>query len=110
MTTIVDATDASRDIKRQPLTARQRLNRADVKYSPYVYVAPFFILFALVGLFPLVYTFVVSLNDWDLLSGQGDWIGFENYVTVLNDRWFWNSIFNTFSIFLLSSIPQLIEQ
>lgn len=104
MTTTAEA----RRSVRSPLTFRQRLGRWDVKYSPYAYVAPFFILFALVGLFPLAYTFVVSLNNWDLLKGQGEWIGFENYATTLADPWFWNSIFNTFSIFLLSSVPQLI--
>lgn len=106
MTTTSPATRAA--TRKSPLTLRQRLNRADVKYSPYAYVAPFFILFGLVGLFPLVYTFVVSLNDWDLLKGAGDWVGFDNYAIELADPWFWNSLFNTFSIFLLSAIPQLI--
>ena len=87
---------------------RHRLARWDVRYSPYFYVAPFFILFGLVGLFPLAYTFVVSLNDWDLLQGQGAWIGFDNFGAELADPLFWNSIVNTFSIFLLSAIPQLI--
>jgi cellobiose transport system permease protein len=90
------------------LTFRQRLNRWDVRYSPYFYVAPFFLLFGLVGLFPLVYTFVVSLNDWNLLTGPGEWVGFKNYAAELTDPLFWNSVFNTFSIFLLSAIPQLI--
>ena len=52
-------------------TLRHKLNRWDVRYSPYLYIAPFFILFGLVGLFPLAYTFVVSLNKWDLLQGPG---------------------------------------
>ena len=90
------------------LTRRQRLSRLDVKASPYLYIAPFFVLFALIGLFPLVYTFVVSLNDWDILSGAGEWIGLDNYVAELNDPYFWNSLFNTMSIFLLSAIPQLV--
>ncbi|WEG09071.1 sugar ABC transporter permease [Microbacterium horticulturae] len=89
-------------------TLRQRLNRWDVRYSPYFYVAPFFILFGLVGLFPLLYTFVVSLNDWNLLTGPGDWVGLDNFVSELTDHLFWNSVFNTFSIFFLSAIPQLI--
>jgi len=88
-------------------TWRQRLSTWDFRYSPYLYVAPFFVLFALVGLFPLVYTFVVSLNDWNLLTGAGDWIGFENYAVELADPLFWNSVYNTFSIFLLSTVPQL---
>ncbi|WP_091179817.1 carbohydrate ABC transporter permease [Paramicrobacterium humi] len=87
---------------------RHRLSRFDVKASPYFYVAPFFILFGLVGLFPLIYTFVVSLYDWHLLKGQGDFVGLANFVHVLQDEFFWNSLFNTFSIFVLSSIPQLI--
>ncbi|MDQ0744888.1 cellobiose transport system permease protein [Clavibacter sp. B3I6] len=91
----------------EPPTWRQRLSTWDFRYSPYLYVAPFFILFALVGLFPLLYTFVVSLNDWNLLTGAGDWIGFENYAVELADPLFWNSVFNTFSIFVLSTIPQL---
>ncbi|WP_010204698.1 carbohydrate ABC transporter permease [Salinibacterium sp. PAMC 21357] len=90
------------------LTRRQRLSRLDVKASPYLYIAPFFVLFALIGLFPLIYTFVVSLNDWDILSGPGEWIGLDNYVAELNDPYFWNSLFNTMSIFLLSAIPQLV--
>ncbi|GGI78451.1 carbohydrate ABC transporter permease [Pseudarthrobacter scleromae] len=93
-------------IKPKP-TFKQRLNVFDVKASPYLYIAPFFILFALVGLFPLVYTFVVSLFDWHLLKGQGDFVGLQNFSEVLQDRFFWNSLFNTVSIFLLSAIPQL---
>ncbi|MBX3091680.1 MAG: sugar ABC transporter permease [Cryobacterium sp.] len=90
------------------LTLRQKLGRWDVRYSPYVYIAPFFVLFGLVGLFPLAYTFVVSLNKWDLLQGPGEWIGFDNFRAELADPLFWNSIANTFSIFLISAIPQLI--
>jgi len=87
---------------------RHKLSRWDVRYSPYLYIAPFFILFGLVGLFPLAYTFVVSLNKWDLLQGPGEWVGFDNFAAELADPLFWNSIVNTFSIFVLSAIPQLI--
>ena len=78
-----------------------------MKASPYLYVSPFFVLFALIGLFPLGYTFVVSVHEWDLLTGQGPFVGLDNFTAILSDRMFWNSIANTISIFLLSSIPQL---
>jgi len=100
--------DRARTEPRTPLTTRQRLSRWDVRYSPYLYIAPFFVLFGLVGLFPLGYTFVVSLNDWNLLTGPGEWIGLQNFTDELTDPLFWNSLFNTFSIFLLSAVPQLI--
>ncbi len=93
---------------RSQLTFRQKLSNFDYKFSPYLYVAPFFILFALLGAFPIVYTVNVSLYDWDLLKGQGDFIGLENYVTTLQDPFFWNAFGNTISIFLLSAVPQLV--
>ncbi|WP_082487137.1 carbohydrate ABC transporter permease [Leifsonia sp. Root112D2] len=102
------APPAGRAGRNDGLTFKHRLGRLDVKYSPYVYVAPFFVLFGLIGLFPLVYTFVVSLNKWNLLTGPGAWIGLDNYAAELVDPFFWNSLFNTMSIFLLSAIPQLI--
>jgi cellobiose transport system permease protein len=106
MTTTLNRPAKPAAIKPKP-TFRQRLNVFDVKASPYLYIAPFFILFALVGLFPLIYTFVVSLFDWHLLKGQGEFVGLQNFTEVLQDRFFWNSLFNTVSIFLLSAIPQL---
>jgi cellobiose transport system permease protein len=106
MTTTLNRPAKPAAIKPKP-TFRRRLNLFDVKASPYLYIAPFFILFALVGLFPLIYTFVVSLYDWHLLKGQGDFVGLQNFAEVLQDRFFWNSLFNTVSIFLLSAIPQL---
>jgi len=86
----------------------QRLGRWDVKLSPYLYISPFFILFALTGLFPLIYTAVVSVYEWNLLGGQGDFVGLQNYTDVLAQPIFWKSLRNTFSIFILSSIPQVI--
>ena len=89
-------------------TWRQRLSRFDLKASPYIYISPFFLLFALVGLFPLVYTLYVAMHDWDLLSGKESFVGLENFSTALADATFWNSITNTVSIFAMSTFPQLL--
>lgn len=86
----------------------QKLGRWDVKLSPYLYISPFFLLFALTGLFPLVYTGYVSVHEWGLLKGQGDYIGFQNYTDVLDQPNFWKALRNTFSMFLMSSVPQII--
>jgi cellobiose transport system permease protein len=96
--------------QRQPtkLTLRQRLSLADVKYSPYLYIAPFFILFAVLGLFPLGFTAYISLFKWDLLDDTGTFIGLQNYVDLIADKEFWKSLVNTISIFVLSSGPQVI--
>jgi cellobiose transport system permease protein len=87
---------------------RAKLSKLDVKYSPYLYVAPFFIVFGIVGLFPLLYTGYVSLFDWELIEDSPDFIGLENYATLMSDAQFWKVLVNTLSIFLLSTIPQII--
>lgn len=107
MTATLNRPAAAPPVTARP-TFRQRLSKWDMKASPYLYISPFFILFGLTGLFPLVYTFWVSLHDWHLLKGQGDFVGLANFSNVLADGYFWNSMFNTFSIFLLSAIPQLV--
>jgi len=86
----------------------QKLSRWDVKIAPYLYISPFFILFAIVGLFPLLYTAVVSVHNWDLIGGQGEAVGLDNFRWVLGQPFFWTALRNTLSIFLLSSVPQVI--
>jgi len=88
---------------------RSRLYRLDVKGSPYAYVAPFFILFFAFGLFPLVYTAYVSLHNVDLGSpDQQTWVGMANYTRLLHDQFFWNALRNTFTLGLISTVPQLL--
>lgn len=85
-----------------------RLARIDFRFSPYLYIAPFFLLFGVFGLYPLIYTAWVSLHKWNTVSGDPKFIGFDNYVELFHDADFWNSVYNTLGIFLVSTIPQLL--
>ncbi len=87
---------------------RQRLRRWDVKLSPYLYISPFFVLFAVVGIFPLLYTMWVSLHDWNLIGGKGAFVGLANYTQSVQQANFWIGMRNTFSIFLLSGVTQTL--
>jgi cellobiose transport system permease protein len=82
----------------------------DIKGSPYLYVAPFFIVFAIFGLYPMAYTLWISLHRWPLLSSgkPHDFLGFGNFTELFKDDQFWNSVVNTFGIFLISTVPQLL--
>lgn len=114
MTTTVRPPQASAppptDLPRPPkrIGFGQRLSRWDFKLAPYLYISPFFVLFIVIGLFPIGYTAVISFMDWDLVRNSGTFIGFDQYAYVLGNPKFWIALRNTFSIFLLSSIPQLI--
>jgi len=104
--TRADAPPPDRPIR--VLSFSQRLSRWDLKLSPYLYISPFFVLFAIVGLFPIIYTGVISFMDWDQVRRSGEFIGFDQYAWILTQPKFWTALGNTFSIFLLSSVPQLI--
>jgi cellobiose transport system permease protein len=89
---------------------RTRRSRWDIKFSPYAFVAPFFLLFALFGLYPLLWTAWISLHHTELIHADqtGAYAGFQNYVNLLHDSFFWNALWNTITLGLLSAIPQLL--
>lgn len=77
-----------------------------MRASPYLYVAPFFALFGVFGLFPLGYTLWVSLHDWEIV-GEREFVGLRNYAELLGDDRFWNAVYNTLGIFVIATVPQL---
>ncbi|MFE0626250.1 carbohydrate ABC transporter permease [Streptomyces sp. NPDC058864] len=88
-----------------PLPPRRLLARL----SPYAYIAPFFALFAAFGLFPLLYTAYVSLYRVELQTpGEMEWRGLDNYTALLRDDFFWTALRNTFTIGVVSTVPQLL--
>jgi cellobiose transport system permease protein len=94
--------------RRQRARWRSRLTRFDMVVTPYLLIAPFFVLFAVFGLFPLLYNAVVSFRTWRLDDPTLDgWAGFDNYVKLLHDGDFWHALVNTLGIFVLSTVPQL---
>lgn len=79
------------------------------RYVPYLFISPFFILFGLFGLFPLLFSIVLSLHSWDPAAGLGamQWVGLDNYAYALfQDDWFRRSIYNTLWIALVAGVPQ----
>lgn len=88
---------------------RQKLSRADRSVTPYAFIAPFFIFFFAFGLFPLLYTAYISLYKVELINpDKRTWRGLENFTTLLSSEPFWNAVRNTFTLGVLSTVPQLI--
>ena len=87
-----------------------RIGRFDLKVSPYLYIAPFFIVFGVFGAYPMFRTLYMSFFDWDLVNEptQGaDFVGLANYAQLLGDDYYWNAVFNTIGIFAVATIPQI---
>jgi cellobiose transport system permease protein len=92
-----------------PRSWRMRRTKLDQRLSPYAYVSPFFLLFIAFGLFPLIYTAWVSLHSVTLQNtDEMEWVGLDNYTRLLHDDRFWNAVVNTFTIGVISTVPQLL--
>jgi multiple sugar transport system permease protein len=78
------------------------------RWAPYVFVSPFLILFAVFGVFPLLFSLVLAFQTWEPTAGLGamEFVGFGNFAFALQDDWFWKSLRNTGWLALASGVPQ----
>ncbi len=77
-----------------------------IHHKGYYFIAPFFIMFIIFGLYPIFYTLYLSFTESD---GWGTtFIGLDNYIRLLtDDPRFWRALKNTWIMWLLNFIPQL---
>lgn len=61
---------------------------------PYLFILPFFVLFLVFQLIPIIWTVYISFTQW---RGIGDpqFIGWANYKKILIDNMFWDALKNT---------------
>lgn len=91
-----------------PTRGRARWHKFQRKYAPYIFVSPFFILFAVFGIFPTLFSIYLSFQRWNPVQGLGamDYVGWENYSWLFGDPWFWKAMWNTLWLALVSGVPQ----
>jgi ABC-type sugar transport system permease subunit len=74
---------------------------------PYLFISPFFILFCTFALFPLLYTFWLSFNNWDGMS-PSKFVGLANFIRLFTvDEFFKLSIVNSFVLGFMCLVPKL---
>lgn len=73
----------------------------------YAYIAPFFILFVIFSLFPIISGFALSFFRWDGMSAF-HFVNIENYGNLLKDILFWKAVGNTLLIGIVAHIPILL--
>lgn len=74
------------------------------RHTGWALFLPWILTFACFWLFPLVYSFILSLSDYRLLDPSMDWIGLANYTRLFSDPDFLTSLENSF-IFVIGTIP-----
>jgi len=67
-------------------------------YKLYFFLIPALMYQLIFGIYPLIYNFILSLKDVNLITymgGTSQWIGLSNYVQTLKDTVFQRAFFNT---------------
>ena len=76
--------------------------------SAYLFLAPGFLLFAVVVLYPIARAFQISLYNWSIVPGAAsEYLGFHNYDRAFHDPVFWRALVNT-GFYMLLTVPTQI--
>jgi ABC-type sugar transport system permease subunit len=66
------------------LTASKRsINQK--KLAPYIFIAPAVIFFCLLLVYPILFGFLLSFQDWNLLAREASFVGLGNYAKALRE-------------------------
>ena len=102
-----------------PAASKKASRRGDNKdfigaspVTPYLFMAPYLVLFLVFVAIPVVYGLWISLHTWDYLLPGKPFVGLQNYVDLFTPGSttsgpFWNSMENT-GKYTLYSVPLLI--
>ena len=75
--------------------------------APYLFIAPFILIFALFSVYPLTFALRLSFTDWRG-TGSASWVGLDNYTYLLTNPAFWNSLANSGVLWLLIIPAQVV--
>jgi cellobiose transport system permease protein len=107
VTTDVQVTTGSR-LARRPGHAVAPVKHTIATYwREYAAIAPFFVLFAAFGAFPLIYAIYLSMLKWDGISDP-IFVGGAQWVRLFTTSEVWSALGNTALIFAFGQIPVVI--
>ncbi len=83
-------------------TAPGRL-RIPLRLWPYLFLAPFLLVYLSFNLYPIFYSLLTSFTKWDGI-GAKTYVGLDNFIAVVGkDPYFWKSIGNTLLLMAMST-------
>jgi ABC-type sugar transport system permease subunit len=70
----------------------------------YLFILPMFVLFLGFTLYPMLASVRYTLYKWDGIGLPVDFVGFQNYLDIARDQFFWNAFGNTF-LYTIAVVP-----
>ena len=78
------------------------------KLSPYGLIIPVVIFMIIVYGYPLLLTFKYSFQEVSLIGSENTFVGFRNYIRVLTDEKFYNTLILTFKWAVLTIVIKIV--
>lgn len=88
------------------LSLRNNAHSKRIDWVGYFFVIPFFLPFFLFSFVSIVFGAVVAFTNWQIV-GETNFVGFENFITFLNDRPAWDAFIHTF-YYALIVVPSVM--
>lgn len=89
------------------INKRKRRGSIQKNHYAYLFLMPFFIVFLIFGLYPILYTLYLSFTSYDGFS-EPVMVGLKNYLIVFKDPLFYESLKNTLIMWVYGAVPQFI--
>ncbi|MDR2102988.1 MAG: sugar ABC transporter permease [Treponema sp.] len=74
----------------------------------WLYAAPALVPLLVFWIYPVLYSFVLSFTDWDMMSENIRFRGIRNYLSLIRDPKFYQILRNTFVFALGSMVPGIV--
>ena len=91
-------------IKRPHLSLAAKLRQKWVEIYkvrwPYLFISPFYIIFLIFGVYPILFSLYLSFTEWKGL-GPIKFVGLRNFELLLRDKIFWQSMTNGVILFFM---------
>lgn len=89
--------------------ARKTVAKSSIKYKEqlwaYVFIMPQIAGILIFTLLPIVFSFVLSFNDWNIIKPM-KFVGFDNFIKVYKNAVFWETLGNT-TRYVLMYVPSV---
>jgi raffinose/stachyose/melibiose transport system permease protein len=93
----------SRMVRSRPGTVKPRRS-----LIPYLFILPAFAIYALFLLWPLIRLIILSLEEWNGLKVERQWVGLANYTRLLSDSRFWSALGHNLAWVGMAAMPIVV--
>lgn len=83
----------NKETKSEGTSRKRKFLQLKEKLTPYGFLSPALLILGGVLLFPLIYSLILSFQEWNMASGDpAKFVFLDNYIKIFQSAQFWNSV------------------